>query len=810
MADREQVVYIPPTMPATFEELTPQNFSYNSPLGWCPACQGLGIERGTEQAAIISNPNLSLWERAIGFWPDPQTNALFARILTALAVELSIDLQKPWYQLAPLQQRAVMYGLDRELTVPSAGTQPGFKFLYKGIYPSIEEATRVSYTHRSLFQDLVGERPCSVCNGDRVREDAASVRLNDTTLPQLCKLPLTEALEFLKGIQLDKSQKKIAGDLLAEAIHRLEFLVEVGLHYLSLDRGMPTLSGGESQRIRLAGQIGRALTGVLYVLDEPTIGLHPRDNGRLIGALHRLRDLGNTVVLVEHDREVLEAADRLYDFGPGSGRHGGQITAEGTPAEIERDGEHSLTGAYLSGVKGIPVPKVRRLVRRETRGERLEPEEKGQGVRGKGKKSGKTAKSLFNAAETVATLTPSPSPLPSLGTGRGELEAVSGHPPSAIRHSPPSKNQEPRARNPSDSLVSPASPEPAASAVPLTDMREYYEDPPGGAWIELTGARQNNLRQGELHIPLGAFTCVTGLSGSGKSSLVMETLARAVSRKLTRSGEAPGPHDELRGTEKLNKVILVDQSPLGSTPASNPATYTGVWEPIRDLFTRIPEAKIRGFKPARFSFNRPGGRCDDCEGMGQKKIEMHFLPDVWVECTTCRGKRFNKETLAVTYKDHSIADVLNMSIGQALELFGNIPKIRAPLATLAAIGLDYLTLGQSAATLSGGEAQRVKLAAELARPNNGQTLYILDEPTTGLHFDDILKLMKVLMSLVEQGNTVVVIEHNVDVMKTADWIIDLGPEGGSAGGHVTAVGTPEEIAAIPNHATGEYIRAALA
>ncbi len=702
-------------MASTFQELTPQNFSYNSPLGWCPACQGLGVERGTDQSAIISNPNLSLWERAVNFWPDPRTNPLFARMLSALTTEVGIDPHKPWYQLAPLQQRAVLYGLEREIAVPPEANQPGFKFLYKGIYPTIEEATRVSYTHRTLFQDLVGERPCSVCNGDRVREDAAAVRLDDKTLPQLCKLPLTEALEFLKAIKLSKEQKKYAGDLLSEAIHRLEFLVEVGLHYLSLDRSMPTLSGGESQRIRLAGQIGRALTGVLYVLDEPTIGLHPRDNGRLIGALHRLRDLGNTVILVEHDREVLEAADRLYDFGPGSGRHGGQITAEGTPAEIEANPEGSLTGAYLSGAKSIPIPSVRRLVRREA-------------VSGK-----------------------------ALAAGSG-------------RHA-----------------------EPAASALPLSDIREFYDAPPGGAWIELTGARQNNLRRGELHIPLGAFTCVTGLSGSGKSSLVMETLARAVSRKLTRSGEAPGPFDELRGTEKLNKVILVDQSPLGSTPASNPATYTGVWEPIRDLFTRIPEAKIRGYKPARFSFNRPGGRCDDCEGMGQKKIEMHFLPDVWVECTTCRGKRFNKETLAVTYKDHSIADVLNLSIGQALELFGNIPKIRAPLATLAAIGLDYLTLGQSAATLSGGEAQRVKLAAELARPNNGQTLYILDEPTTGLHFDDILKLMKVLMSLVEQGNTVVVIEHNLDVIKTADWVIDLGPEAGVDGGWIVAEGTPEDV-----------------
>ncbi len=731
-------------MPSTFQELTPQNFSYNSPLGWCPACQGLGVERGTGQSAIISNPNLSLNQRAVSFWPDPKTNRLFARMLQALTSTIGVDADRPWYQLNPLQQRAILYGSAQEISVPSdpETKQPGFRFVHKGIYPTIDEATRVSYTHRALFQDLVGERPCSVCGGDRMRDDAAAVRLNDTTLPQLCRLPLTETLEFLKGIKLSKEQKKVAGDLLSEAIHRLEFLVEVGLHYLTLDRSMPTLSGGESQRIRLAGQIGRALTGVLYVLDEPTIGLHPRDNGRLIGALHRLRDLGNTVVLVEHDREVLEAADRLYDFGPGSGRNGGRVTAEGTPTEILAMPEQSLTGAYLSGAKAIPVPETRRLVRRDSTAPPA------------GKETGKKppkSKSLFNE--------PAPVSGPALAAGSG-MDAVT---------------------------------EPAASAAPLKDMRSLYDIPPGGSWIELTGARQNNLRQDELHIPTGAFTVVTGLSGSGKSSLIMETLARAVARKLTRSGEAPGPHDDLRGTSKLNKVILVDQSPLGNTPASNPATYTGVWEPIRDLFTRLPEAKIRGFKPARFSFNRPGGRCDDCEGMGQKKIEMHFLPDVWVECTTCRGKRFNQETLTVQYKDHSIADVLNLSIGQALELFGNIPKIRAPLATLAAIGLDYLTLGQSAATLSGGEAQRVKLAAELARPNNGQTLYILDEPTTGLHFDDISKLMKVLMSLVEQGNTVVVIEHNLDVIKTADWVIDLGPEAGVDGGWIVAEGTPEDI-----------------
>ena len=740
-------------MASTFQELTPQNFSYNSPLGWCPACQGLGVERGTGQSVIISNPNLSLNDRAVSFWPDPKTNRLFARMLQALTTAIGIDPDRPWYQLTPLQQRAVLYGSEQEITVPTdpETKHPGFRFVHKGIYPTIDEATRVSYTHRALFQDLVGERPCSVCGGDRMRDDAAAVRLNDTTLPQLSKLPLTETLEFLKGIKLTKEQKKVAGDLLSEAIHRLEFLVEVGLHYLTLDRSMPTLSGGESQRIRLAGQIGRALTGVLYVLDEPTIGLHPRDNGRLIGALHRLRDLGNTVVLVEHDREVLEAADRLYDFGPGSGRNGGRVTAEGTPAEIESMPEQSLTGSYLSGAKGIPVPETRRLTRRGTRDEREEPEN----VVLRKSKRGKPSKTLFTDEDTPTSPVPSGSPL--------------------------------------SSLLSLPSQVPAASALPLTDIRSLYETPPGGHWIELTGARQNNLRQDELHIPSGAFTVVTGLSGSGKSSLIMETLARAVARKLTRSGEAPGPHDDLRGTGKLNKVILVDQSPLGTTPASNPATYTGVWEPIRDLFTRLPEAKIRGFKPARFSFNRPGGRCDDCEGMGQKKIEMHFLPDVWVECTTCRGKRFNQETLTVQYKDHSIADVLNLSIGQALELFGNIPKIRAPLATLAAIGLDYLTLGQSAATLSGGEAQRVKLAAELARPNNGQTLYILDEPTTGLHFDDISKLMKVLMSLVEQGNTVVVIEHNLDVIKTADWVIDLGPEAGVDGGWIVAEGTPEDV-----------------
>jgi excinuclease ABC subunit A len=467
-----------------------------------------------------------------------------------------------------------------------------------------------------------------------------------------------------------------------------------------LDRSLPTLSGGESQRIRLAGQIGRALTGVLYVLDEPTIGLHPSDNGRLLDALRKLRDLGNTIVMVEHDREVLAAADRLYDFGPGAGRFGGKVTAEGPPRDVLKK-DDSLTGKYLSGREQIVIPQQRRI------------------------------------------------------------------------ESTPAKNSR---RN-------------RGAHAPRS------ETPNAQVFLELRGARLHNLRNVDVKIPLKTLTAVTGVSGSGKSSLIQETLAKAVARKLNRTSDQPGPYDELLGVEHLSKLIVVDQQPLGNTPASNPATYTGVFEEIRELYARLPEAKVRGYRAARFSFNRPGGRCEACEGNGQKKIEMHFLPDVWVECEVCRGKRYNAETLAVTYKDKSIADVLDMSIGDALVLFENIPKIRAPLAILCAIGLDYLSLGQPAPTLSGGEAQRVKLAAELAKPQSGRTLYLLDEPTTGLHFDDIRKLLKILNSLVDAGNTVVVIEHNLDVIKTADWVIDLGPHAGSEGGWIVAEGTPEELVA---------------
>jgi len=667
----------------SFEELTPNNFSFNSVLGWCEACEGLGTEQGTNLAALIGDPQRTLLNGALAAWPDPSTSPTFRRMLEGLSQAAGLPLDVPFDQLEPAQRRILFHGTgDRWIPLPKSG---GVRFQYKGLYPAIEEASRVSYIYRQRLQELVGEAPCSSCDGSRLRDDAAAVRFHGKSIHQLSSLPLADALTFLNSVKLSAAEKKIAGDLLNEATSRLSFLIEVGLHYLTLARSLPTLSGGETQRIRLAGQIGRALTGVLYVLDEPTIGLHPRDNGRLVEALVKLRDLGNTVLLVEHDREVITAADRLYDFGPGAGRFGGTVTAEGTPKQLVGRAA-SLTGQYLSGQKAIPVPAARRV----------------------------------------------------------------------------------------------SSDDPAAT-------------PPGGAWLELRGARHNNLRNVDLRIPLGTFTCVTGVSGSGKSSLIEETLARAVAKYLNRSGDAPAPYAELKGVEHVNKVIVVDQQPLGNTPASNPATYTGVFDEIRELFCRLPDAKVRGYRPGRFSFNRPGGRCEDCEGNGQKRIEMHFLPDVWVECDTCRGKRYNQETLAVRYRGRSIADVLEMPVGQALELFENIPRIRRYLATLAAIGLDYLTLGQPAPTLSGGEAQRVKLAAELARPDTGKTLYLLDEPTTGLHFDDIAKLLKVLNSLVEQGNTVVVVEHNLDVIKTADWVVDLGPEAGSEGGWIVAAGTPEDL-----------------
>ncbi len=748
----------------SFEELAPHHFSFNSPLGWCETCEGIGIQQGTNLGLLISDQTRSLSQGAVSAWPDPARSPLFGRMLAAMAQECDIPLNVPFSQLDAEQQRAILFGTGETWIsvtpegIPASTKSKGkvktastgtFQFQYKGLYPAIEQAASLSYDYRMKLFELVGDVPCSSCNGSRLREDASAVKLAGKTLKQLCDLTLVEAQAFLTELKLSAAQKKIAGDLLVEATSRLRFLVDVGLHYLTLGRTLPTLSGGETQRIRLAGQIGRALTGVLYVLDEPTIGLHPSDNGRLLSALIKLRDLGNTIIMVEHDREVLDAADLLYDFGPGAGRFGGTITSHGSPKEVKKDNQ-SLTGKYLSGREGIVIPALRRM--------RLISDVKGT-----------------KAADGGTTPLVARSKPKTKRASAAKTSVASQVAPTTIAETP--------------SIIDPH----ASSPKRISDA---YTIPPGGGWLELLGARQHNLRNVDLRIPLGTLTAVTGVSGSGKSSLIDDTLARAIAHKLHRASTQPGPYDELNGLSFLSKLIVVDQQPLGTTPASNPATYTGVFEHIRELFSRMPEAKVRGYSATRFSFNRAGGRCEACEGNGQKLIEMHFLPDVWVECDVCHGHRYNAETLAVTYRGQNIADVLAMSIGRALELFDNIPKIRGPLSVLAAIGLDYLTLGQPAPTLSGGEAQRVKLAAELSRPQTGKTLYLLDEPTTGLHFDDIRKLLKILNSLVDSGNTVVVVEHNLDVIKTADWIIDLGPHAGSEGGWIVAEGTPEDVARI--------------
>ncbi len=693
----------------SFDELTPHNFSFNSPLGWCPVCEGLGVQHGADPAILVPDARLSLREGAVAVWPDFAERPLFGRMIEALARAEGFDLDTPFDDLDGRARRIVFHGAgetwyrldddetERPASARAASQESGLSFQYKGLYPAIEEAGRVSFAHRYKLQGMVDDVPCAGCMGARLRDDAAAVRFQGLTLDQITRKPLGQVLDFFKGLKLDVDERHIAGDLVREVRDRLSFLVEVGLDYLTLARGTPTLSGGESQRIRLAGQIGSGLTGVLYVLDEPTIGLHPRDNGRLLKALRRLCDLGNTLILVEHDREVIEAADHLVDFGPGAGESGGRITAAGTPAAVKK-ARDSLTGAYLSGKAAIPVPTDRR----------------------------------------------------------------------------------------------PASPESEAPA------------------IVVRSARQHNLQNLDVRFPLGAFTTVTGVSGSGKSSLVEDILWKAAARTLHRAELSPGAHDSVEGLEQINKVISVDQSPLGNTPHSTPATYTGVFDLIRELFAKLPAAKVRGYSARRFSFNQAGGRCEACEGAGQKRIEMHFLPDVWITCDACGGSRYTAETLAVTFHGRTIADVLNMSVAAALELFTNVPRVRRILQTLADVGLGYVSLGQAAPTLSGGEAQRVKLAAELARPNTGKTLYVLDEPTTGLHFDDVRKLLQVIHRLTDLGNTVVVIEHNLEVIKTANWVIELGPEAGAGGGALVAEGTPEQVAETAGSHTGKFLKPVLA
>ncbi|MCZ2342263.1 MAG: hypothetical protein LC104_10770 [Bacteroidales bacterium] len=698
------------------EPLNPHNYSFNSPLGWCPTCEGLGFQRGASLQLLLRDPALSVRAGALSAWPSLETGSPFLPFAEAIARHAGFSLDTPYRELDPSHQRILLQGTGETwLTLGDAARTP---FQYKGLFQAIDEASRVSFVYRQRLGELVDEVPCATCQGSRLRADAAATRFDNLTIGDLCARPLGDTLARFDKLKLTKQDQQIVGEILREIVARLRFLVQVGLDYLNLDRPGPTLSGGEAQRIRLASQIGSGLTGVLYVLDEPTIGLHPRDNTRLLTALQQLRDLGNTLVLVEHDREVIAAADALYDFGPGAGDEGGEITASGPPAKVAKS-LSSLTGQYLSGKRAIFIPTNRRILKKEE---------------GKRKKE----------------------------EGRNDENRTRG-----------------RKKKESDDPIVP-------------QLLADYEFPTG-QFLTVIGARQNNLRDVTVSFPLGSFIAVTGVSGSGKSSLIHEVLYNTLARKLHRAHTVAAAHEAIHGIEHLDKIIRVDQDPIGNSPSSNPATYTGAFDLIRELFARLPESKVRGYHPRRFSFNQKGGRCEACEGNGQKKIEMHFLPDVWVECTVCQGKRYTPETLAVQYHGHSIADILNLRITEALALFGNIPKIRVILQTLVDVGLGYMTLGQSAPTMSGGEAQRVKLAAELARPSTGRTIYLLDEPTTGLHFDDVRKLLDVLQRLVDLGNTVIVVEHNLDVIKTADWVIDLGPEAGRGGGQIVTAGTPEDV-----------------
>ena len=700
----------------SFEQLSPNNFSFNSQLGWCPDCQGLGTQIGASPALLLKNMETSLADGAIRLWPDLAI-PLARQMLELFCKVTGIALNLPISQLDARQRRLLFYGTgERWFEVAGAAGLNSFAFQFKGLYPMLDEASRLSPQIRHRLQSLMGDVECGSCGGSRLRDDAASVRFREKSIDGYCRLPLGVLLSTVSKWGFDPRESKIAGELAREIQNRIQFLNDVGLDYLTLARGSATLSNGEAQRIRLASQLGSGLCGVLYVLDEPTIGLHPRDNRRLLGALHKLRDLGNTLIVVEHDREVIEECDEIFDFGPRAGMEGGQVVAFGTPAAIAKNPD-SVTGPYLSGKKSISIPTNRR----------------------------------------PGLVIPESAILPEVKPSKGRKKKAA---------------------------LAPVVP-PAAIANQI---------------LGVVGARHNNLKDVSVEIPLQTLTVVTGPSGCGKSSLVNDVLYNALARRLHLAGANPGAHKKITGIEHINKVIRVDQQALGNSPSSNPATYTGVFDLIRNLFAELPDSKVRGYTARRFSFNVPGGRCEDCFGNGQKCIEMHFLPDVWVECQTCHGKRYNDETLAVRYRGHSINEVLEMPCKAAVELFDKISKIKKILKTLCDVGLDYVKLGQSAPTLSGGEAQRVKLAAELARPDTGRTLYLLDEPTTGLHFEDLVKLLSVLQRLVDLGNTVLLIEHNLDVIKTADWVIDMGPEAGHNGGEIVVAGTPEMVVSYARRA----------
>jgi excinuclease ABC subunit A len=681
-----------PQCGTSYPELTPRSFSFNHPEGWCPTCEGLGTRRGLDPEIMVPDGRLSLREGAVTIWSQIPPASLLERTLQAVATGGGFTLDQPFDSLTETQRRLVFEGCPEELEV-----QPNLRVRFTGLAPGIGEASNLSHRFRRQYARALGDLPCPSCRGGRVNRLAAAVQFRGRTLVELCELPLSEVHRLYADLELTETERARVGEVLPEVQSRLAFLVQVGLDYLTLHRTAPTLSGGEAQRVKLAAQLGAGLTGVMYVLDEPTVGIHPRDNDRMLAALERLRDLGNTVMVVEHDPQTMERADHLVDFGPGAGPSGGRVVAEGPPAAI-RKAHASLTGALLRRDLAVAVPEPRRRV------------------------------------------------------------------------APP-------------------------------DQRE--------GWLRVEGARHHNLKDIDVNIPLGVMVAVTGPSGSGKSSLISDILYEELSYRLHGRNSLPGHHRAIHGWQQLRQVINIDQSPIGASPRSNPATYIGALDAIRELFALLPEAKVRGYRPRRFSFNAPGGRCEMCEGMGYRIVEMHFLPDVWVECEECGGRRYNAETLAIQYRGKNIADVLEMSVDQALDHFSELPRICRPLQLLSDVGLGYLPLGQGAPTLSGGEAQRVKIARELVGRNPGRTLYLLDEPTTGLHVADIRKLLVVLNRLVEAGNTVVLIEHNMDVVKTADWVVDLGPEGGEAGGYLVAAGPPETVAACEASPTARYLQQAL-
>ncbi|KYD09559.1 hypothetical protein B4102_1957 [Heyndrickxia sporothermodurans] len=678
----------------SIDKLEPRMFSFNSPFGACPECDGLGTKLKVERSLIIPNPELSLKEHAIAPW-EPVSSQYYPQLLEAVCNHFGIDMDTPVKNLPKHQLDKILLGSGEESIYfryeNDFGQIREGHVKFEGVIRNVERRYRETSSDyiREQMEKYMGQQPCSKCKGYRLKEESLAVKINNKHIGQVTELSIEQADELFIQLDLTEKERQIANLVLREIRERLGFLVNVGLEYLTLSRAAGTLSGGEAQRIRLATQIGSRLTGVLYILDEPSIGLHQRDNDRLIQTLQNMRDIGNTLIVVEHDEDTMLAADYLIDIGPGAGVHGGEIISAGTPKEVMND-PHSLTGQYLSGKKFIPLPIERRK--------------------------------------------------------------------------------------------------------------------PDGRFIEIKGAKENNLKNVTVKFPLGSFVAVTGVSGSGKSTLVNEVLHKTLAQKLNRAKSKPGEHREITGIDYLEKVIDIDQSPIGRTPRSNPATYTGVFDDIRDVFSATNEAKIRGYKKGRFSFNVKGGRCEACRGDGIIKIEMHFLPDVYVPCEVCHGKRYNRETLEVKYKGKNIADVLDMTVEDAVEFFENIPKIKRKLQTIYDVGLGYIKLGQPATTLSGGEAQRVKLASELHKRSNGKSLYILDEPTTGLHVDDISRLLVVLQRLVENGDTVLVIEHNLDVIKTADYLIDLGPEGGAKGGTIVGTGTPEEICEIPESYTGKYLK----